>query len=172
MKKASNCFCRISRLNRFWYDSSCHSRAISIKGCCHIVPFGPGGGNDILIRLVAKYISPELNGQALWIEEQAGEPAARSAGRHLQKQGLMDTRSVLQAFPPMILVKSLRKNVPFEMDDFQYICNFQVDPIIWVVNKDSEMKTARDVMEFARKNPKTNLMWQETALRATFSFST
>jgi tripartite-type tricarboxylate transporter receptor subunit TctC len=40
------------------------------------------------------------------------------------------------------------------MDDFQYVCNFQVDPIVWVVNKDSKFATARDIVEFARANPK------------------
>lgn len=123
------------------------------KAVVAIVPFGPGGGNDILIRLIAKYISPELNGQALVVENKPG--AGGQIGWTTLAKARPDGYTIgATSLPSMILVKSLRKNVPFEMDDFQYICNFQIDPIIWVVNKDSEMKTARDVMEFARKNPK------------------
>ncbi len=55
--------------------------------------------------------------------------------------------------PSMALVKSLRQNVPFNMDDFTYVCNFQVDPLIWVVNKDSEFQDAHAVVEYAKKNP-------------------
>lgn len=139
------------------------------KAVVAIVPFGPGGGNDILIRLIAKYISPELNGQALVVENKPG------AGGQIGWTNLAKARADgytigATSLPSMILVKSLRKNVPFEMDDFQYICNFQVDPIIWAVNKDSNFKTAKDVVDFARKNPK-KLMLQAMDLRATFSFS-
>lgn len=123
------------------------------KAVVAIVPFGPGGGNDILIRLVGKYISSELNGQALVVENKPG--AGGQIGWTALAKARPDGYTIgATSLPSMILVKSLRKNVPFEMSDFQYICNFQVDPIIWVVNKDSQFKTARDVMEFARKNPK------------------
>lgn len=123
------------------------------KAVVAIVPFGPGGGNDILIRLVGKYISSELNGQALVVENKPG--AGGQIGWTTLAKARPDGYTIgATSLPSMILVKSLRKNVPFEMNDFQYICNFQVDPIIWVVNKDSQFKAARDVMEFARKNPK------------------
>ena len=123
------------------------------KAVVAIIPFGPGGGNDILIRLVAKYISPELNGQALVAENKPG--AGGQIGWTALAKARPDGYTIgATSLPSMILVKSLREKVPFELNDFQYICNFQVDPIIWVVNKDSDLKTARDVMEFARKNPK------------------
>ena len=53
----------------------------------------------------------------------------------------------------MVLVKVLRQNVPFDLNDFKYICNFQIDPLVWVVNKDSKFKKASDVVEYAKKNP-------------------
>lgn len=122
------------------------------KAVMAIVPFGPGGGNDILIRLIGKYISPELNGEALVVENKPG--AGGQIGWTALAKARPDGYTIgATSLPSMILVKSLRENVPFEMNDFQYICNFQIDPIIWVVNKDSDLKTAEEVLEFARKNP-------------------
>lgn len=122
------------------------------KAIVAIVPFGPGGGNDILIRLIAKYISPELNGQALVVENKPG--AGGQIGWTNLAKARADGYTVgATSLPSMILVKSLRQNVPFKMDDFQYICNFQVDPIIWAVSKDSNFKSAKDVVDFARDNP-------------------
>ena len=116
-----------------------------------IVPFSPGGGNDILIRLVGKYISPAL-GQQLVVENKpgAGGPIGWTTLAKARPDGYTLGAT---SFPSMILVKSLRKNVPFKLDDFRYVCNIQIDPIIWVVNKDSKFKSGRDVMEFSRSNP-------------------
>lgn len=116
-----------------------------------IVPFSPGGGNDILIRLIGKYMSPAL-GQQLVVENKPG------AGGQIGWTALSKARpdgytAGATSLPSMILVKSLRKNVPFNLDDFTYVCNIQIDPIVWVVNKDSKFKSGRDVMEFSRQNP-------------------
>lgn len=116
-----------------------------------IVPFSPGGGNDILIRLIGKYINPYL-GQQLIVENKPG------AGGQIGWTALSKARPdgytlAATSLPSMILVKSLRKNVPFELGDFRYICNIQIDPIIWVVNKSSRFKAGREVVDFAKKNP-------------------
>ncbi|MDO4988609.1 MAG: tripartite tricarboxylate transporter substrate binding protein [Synergistes sp.] len=116
-----------------------------------IVPFSPGGGNDIVIRLVAKYIEPSL-GQTLVVENKPG------AGGQIGWTALAKARPdgytiAATSQPSMILVKALRKNVPFDLKDFTYICNFQVDPLVWVVNKGSKFATAADVVDFAKKNP-------------------
>ena len=116
-----------------------------------IVPFSPGGGNDILIRLVAKYITPVL-GQTLAVENKPG--AGGQIGWTSLAKSRPDGYTVgATSLPSMILVKQLRQNVPFNLEDFKYVCNIQIDPIVWLVEKDSKFKTARDVMEFARKNP-------------------
>lgn len=117
-----------------------------------VVPFSPGGGNDILLRLVAKYITPAL-GEALIVENKPG--AGGQVGWTALSKARADGYTIgATSLPSMILIKSLREDVPFSLDDFQYICNFQVDPIIWVVNADSQFGTARDIVDFAKANPK------------------
>lgn len=116
-----------------------------------VVPFSPGGGNDIVIRLVAKYITPAL-GQALVVENKPG--AGGQIGWTALAKARPDGYTIgATSQPSMVLVKALRGNVPFELGDFKYICNFQIDPLIWAVNKGSKFKSAADVVDFARKNP-------------------
>lgn len=116
-----------------------------------IVPFSPGGGNDIVIRLIAKYMTPAL-GQSLVVENKPG--AGGQIGWTALSKARPDGYTVgATSQPSMVLVKVLRKNVPFELNDFQYICNFQIDPLVWVVNKGSKFKDAAGVLDFAKKNP-------------------
>ena len=116
-----------------------------------MVPFSPGGGNDIVIRLVAKYMTPAL-GQSLVVENKPG--AGGQIGWTALAKARPDGYTIgATSQPSMVLVKVLRQNVPFDLNDFKYICNFQIDPLVWVVNKDSKFKKASDVVEYAKKNP-------------------
>lgn len=116
-----------------------------------IVPFSPGGGNDILIRLVGKYISSAL-GESIVVENKPG--AGGQIGWTALAKSRPDGYTVgATSLPSMILVKALRNNVPFNLDDFTYVCTIQVDPLIWVVNKDSKFKSGREVLDFAKQNP-------------------
>lgn len=121
------------------------------KSVVAVVPFSPGGGNDIIVRLVGKYITPSL-GEALVVENKPG------AGGQIGWTAVAKARpdgytTCATSHPSMALVKTLRKNVPFAMEDFTYVCNFQVDPLIWVVNKDSNFKSAKDIVDYAKQNP-------------------
>jgi len=117
-----------------------------------IVPFSPGGGNDVLLRLVAKHATEAL-GQSLTVENKPG--AGGQIGWTALSTARPDGYTIgATSLPSMILIKSLRKNVPFELNNFKYICNFQVDPIIWVAQKDGKFADAKAVADFAKANPK------------------
>lgn len=116
-----------------------------------VVPFSPGGGNDIVIRLVAKYMTPAL-GQSLVVENKPG--AGGQIGWTALAKARPDGYTIgATSQPSMVLEKVLRQKVPFDLNDLKYICNFQIDPLVWVVNKDSKFKKASDVVEYAKKNP-------------------
>lgn len=135
----------------FFAFTPAYAETYPTKPVVAVVPFSPGGGNDIVVRLVGKYITPAL-GQTLVVENKPG------AGGQIGWTAVAKARSdgyttCATSHPSMALVKALRKNVPFNMDDFTYVCNFQVDPLIWVVNKDGQFKDANAVVEYAKQNP-------------------
>jgi tripartite-type tricarboxylate transporter receptor subunit TctC len=121
-----------------------------------IVPFSPGGGSDIAARLIAHFVQPHL-GQAIVVENKPG--AAGQVGWSAVAKAQPDGYTLgYVSSPSILLIKGLRENVPFQMSDFIYIANIQLDPAVIVVPPDSPFKTMNDLVEYAKKNPgKLNL---------------
>ena len=116
-----------------------------------VVPFAAGGGNDILLRLLAKYADASL-GQPLVVDNKPG--AGGQIGWSMVAKARPDGYTLAaSALPSMILVKELRPNVPFDLSDFIFICNIQSDPIVWLVPVNSPLNTPQDVVEAAKKQP-------------------
>lgn len=113
-----------------------------------IVPFSAGGGNDILLRVMGKYAEKHL-GQSLTIDNKPG--AGGQIGWTLLSKARPDGYTIGAAsLPSMIMIKELRRSVPFSMDDFTFVAAVQSDPIVWVVNEDSPYKTAADIVKAAK----------------------
>ncbi len=148
--------CAVAFLVALLLSTSCLSSVVQAasypqKPISVIVPFSPGGGNDILLRLVANHIKPIL-GQSLTVENRPG--ASGQIGWTALSKARNDGYTLgATSLPSMILVKSLRQNVPFSLDDFTYICNFQVDPIVWMVKKDGKFADTKAVLDFAKAQP-------------------
>ncbi len=121
-----------------------------------IVPFSPGGGADIAARVIANFVQPHL-GQAIVVENKPG--ASGQVGWSALAKAPTDGYTLgLVSSPSILLVKALRDNVPFQMSDFTYIANIQLDPAVIVVPADSPFKAMNDLVEYAKKNPgKVNL---------------
>jgi len=154
--------------------------AYPAKPVISIVPFSAGGGNDILLRLISKYANKYL-GQSLIVENKPG--ASGQIGWTALSKARPDGYTIgATSFPSMLLIKALRPETAFGHDDFRYICNIQIDPIVWVVRADGELKTAKDIAEFAKANParlnvagdgpQSNVQLQHLLAAKTLGFST
>ena len=54
--------------------------------------------------------------------------------------------------PSIFLVKELRENVKYNMDDFETIGNIQLDPVVLAVKTDSPYKTFADFLTASKKS--------------------
>ncbi len=135
------------------------------------VPFSPGGGNDILLRLLSKHATPVL-GQNLIVENKPG--AGGQIGWTAIAKSRADGYNIgATSFPSMVIIKALRPETPFALDEFRYICNIQVDPIVWLVRADSPYKNAKDLaaqamdekkkINVAGDGPQSNVQLQHVA---------
>lgn len=135
------------------------------------VPFSPGGGNDILMRLLSKHAAPVL-GQNLIVENKPG--AGGQIGWTAIAKSRADGYSIgATSLPSMVILKALRPATPYALDDFHYVCNIQSDPVVWVVRADSPLKTAKDLaaqamdakkkVNVAGDGPQSNVQLQHLA---------
>ncbi|WP_312306480.1 tripartite tricarboxylate transporter substrate binding protein [Pulveribacter sp.] len=135
------------------------------------VPFSPGGGNDILLRLLSKHAAPVL-GQNLIVENKPG--AGGQIGWTAIAKSRADGYSIgATSLPSMVILKALRPATPYALDDFHYVCNIQSDPVVWVVRADSPLKTAKDLaaqamdakkkVNVAGDGPQSNVQLQHLA---------
>ena len=150
------------------------------KSIVAIVPFGAGGGNDILLRLMAKYANEHL-GQTLVVENKPG--AGGQIGWTSLAKARPDGYTIgATSLPSTVLIKALRPATPFSLSDFTYICNVQVDPVIWVVNADSPYTSGKAFIEAAIQasaplnvagdGPQSNIQLQHLAATKTLGAKT
>lgn len=144
------------------------------------VPFSPGGGNDILLRLLSKHATSVL-GQNLVVENKPG--AGGQIGWTAIAKSRADGYSIgATSFPSMVIIKALRPETPYALNDFHYVCNIQIDPIVWVVRADSQFKSAKDLaaqamdekkkINVAGDGPQSNVQLQHLAVAKALGLQT
>lgn len=119
-----------------------------------IVPFPPGGGNDVIARIVAKKLTERL-GQTVVVDNKAGA------------NGILGLTAVLQSPPdgytlgiaaagPMAVNPSLYDKLPYNpITDFEPITNMVNYPLLLVTHPSVPAKNMRDLLALARAKPGT-----------------
>jgi tripartite-type tricarboxylate transporter receptor subunit TctC len=123
------------------------------KPIVYQIPFGPGGQSDLEARRQQPYLE-RLLGVKILIQYKAG--GGGSIGwADLVKQKPDGYFISGINIPHIILQPLARGNAGYETDQISPIALFQATPIGLAVLKDSEFKSLKDLVDFARKNPGT-----------------
>ena len=119
-----------------------------------IVPFPPGGGNDVVGRLIAQKLSERI-GQQVVVENRAGA------------NGIVGLQALMQAAPdgytlgvgaagPMAVNPALYDKLPYEpLRDFAPVANVANFPLLLVTHPSVAAKTTRDLVALAKAKPGT-----------------
>lgn len=114
-----------------------------------ITSSGPGGGGDVFLRNLVKYLGPRW-GINFVVENVAGSGGANAMRRIVE--GPADG-SLLYGVSTQHVVVSVLSNPPYSYTDMQPVVNVLYDAPIFYVRADSPFKTLQDVVKYAKDNP-------------------
>ncbi len=114
-----------------------------------IIPYAPGGATDLVFRALAASTSKYL-GKAVVVVNKAGGGGA--VGFTEAAQSRPDGYTLVTAITPLTILPHQVKTA-FTYKDFEPIINVVEDPAMFQVRADSQWKTLREFLDYAKKNP-------------------
>jgi tripartite-type tricarboxylate transporter receptor subunit TctC len=116
-----------------------------------IVPWPPGGGADVVSRLLSKAVGDDLGTQII-IDNRGG--AAGNIGATAAARSAPDGYTIVFAYSGTHSInRHLYKTMPFEESDFAPIVFLASVPQLLTVRVDSPYKSVADVIAAAKANP-------------------
>jgi tripartite-type tricarboxylate transporter receptor subunit TctC len=116
-----------------------------------VVPFAPGGGTDILARLMAPKLGEAL-GKQLIIENKPG--AASVLGTQIAYQAPPDGYTFLMVDSSFMINPGLRSNLPYDsLKGFEPVIHLATAPVILVAHPSLKDDSVRDLIADAKAHP-------------------
>jgi tripartite-type tricarboxylate transporter receptor subunit TctC len=125
--------------------------ALPDKSVRIIVPFAPGGGTDLIARVVAESMGTAL-GRNVIVENKPG--AGTIIGTQYVAESVPDGITLVMATFAHAVNPSLHAKLPFDTDKaFTPVSLVGTSPNVLVVRPDRPWKTVREVIDAARAEP-------------------
>jgi tripartite-type tricarboxylate transporter receptor subunit TctC len=121
------------------------------KSIRFIVPFPPGGANDIAARILAQPLSKAL-GQNVIVDNRPG--GSTIIGTEIVARGPADGHTLLAAGFLFIANAALRSNLPYDtLKDFSCVARMDSTPFLLSVHPSLPVKSVKDLIALARARP-------------------
>jgi putative tricarboxylic transport membrane protein len=118
----------------------------------YIIPFNPGGQSDVEARLQQPYLEKAL-GVPIVINYVPGAGGGLAWTKFAKAKP--DGYNVCGINTPHIILQPLAQaDVNFKTDDLKPLCMFESTPIGLAVKKDSKINNVKELIEFAKANPR------------------
>jgi tripartite-type tricarboxylate transporter receptor subunit TctC len=134
----------------FLLAAPAHAETFPARPIELIVPAAPGGGTDIMARILAEAITPFLNQKMVVINKPGGSGTIGLATIAQAKPDGYTLGCVYNA--PMTMVPHVLKT-NFSLDQFSYVAMMAQGPMLFAVRSEFPAKTAKEFFEYAAKNP-------------------
>jgi tripartite-type tricarboxylate transporter receptor subunit TctC len=118
-----------------------------------VVPFGPGGANDIVARAVAEGAAKQL-GQPIIIENKPG--AGSLLGADLVAKAAPDGYTFLAPAAGVITNAMIKSRMPYKEEDLVPVVMMAVSPSVIVVPADSPIKDLKGLIAASKSGPGLN----------------
>ena len=136
-----------------------------------VVPYGPGGAVDIMMRIVGEQMA-QILGQPIVVQNRPGGNA--NIGPGIVAQSPPDGYTLLASSGALIFNPLLDSTIPWSVRQFVPIARFVQSPSVLVVPSTSKITTIKAFIEHARANPElpTNLSSQGNSQTVSREFFT
>jgi tripartite-type tricarboxylate transporter receptor subunit TctC len=116
-----------------------------------VVPYPPGGSNDVLSRITAQAMSPGL-GQPVVIDNRGG--AGGMIGADNVAKSPPDGYSIVNVQASFVANTAMRNKMPYDaMNDFAYIGMMARGPLLAVVHPTLPVKNIKELVALAKARP-------------------
>jgi tripartite-type tricarboxylate transporter receptor subunit TctC len=116
-----------------------------------VVPFGPGGGTDNLVRLIEPHVRAVL-GQPLVIENRAG--AGGTIGTEMVARAAPDGTTLLAVDSSFAINPSLFPRLPYDpVKDFTPVTLLASGPVVLLAHPSLPATTLREIVAMAKAQP-------------------
>ena len=120
-----------------------------------VIPFAPGGGTDILARVIAPKLS-EVLGQQVVVENKPG--ASSIIGSQIVVQAAPDGYTLMMVDSSIYVNPGLRTELPYNtMKDLTPIVHMAVAPVILVVHPSVPAQTLAELIALGKAKPESLL---------------
>ncbi len=129
-----------------------HAQTFPAKTIRIVVPFAPGGANDIIARVVSQRLTEPL-GQQVIVDNRGG--AGGAIGAELVARSPADGYTLLLANPgPNAINPLLQPKTPYDpIKDFSMITLMAVSPQVLVIHPSLPVRSAKELIALARSKP-------------------
>jgi tripartite-type tricarboxylate transporter receptor subunit TctC len=119
-----------------------------------IVPYPPGGGTDVVARVVARRLAEEL-GQQIVIDNRGGANAI--VGTQTAARAPADGYTILLGVPASLTVNPLlHRDLPYEpLRDFAPVAHLTLNAYLLTAHPSLRVNTVRELVDLARQSPGT-----------------
>ncbi|HYF06682.1 MAG TPA: tripartite tricarboxylate transporter substrate binding protein [Acetobacteraceae bacterium] len=116
-----------------------------------VVPFPPGGGTDVMARAMVPHLERHLPGARFVVLNRPG--AGAEIGYTAVATAAPDGYTMGVAITPSLQTITIERQPRYRLEDLSYLGAIVDDPGAFFVAPDSDLRTLRDLAEFARANP-------------------
>ncbi len=119
-----------------------------------IVPYPPGGGTDVVARVVARRLADEL-GQPIVIDNRGGANAI--VGTQTAARAVADGYTILLGVPASLTVNPLlHRDLPYDpLRDFAPVAQLTLNAYLLTAHPSLRVNTVRELIDLARQSPGT-----------------
>ena len=129
-----------------------HAQTFPVKTIRIVVPFAPGGANDIIARVVSQRLAEPL-GQQVIVDNRGG--AGGALGAEQVARAPADGYTLLLANPgPSAINPVLQPQTPYDpLKDFTMVTLMAVSPQVLVIHPSLPVRSAKELVALAKARP-------------------